>query len=110
MFSTIFELENLQMEVACQFTFLVKLLDAYDKMLLTGKYELSWYHTDFNMIPKKGDPISCYELASSCAVENHVHAVVFPQQRYRHVCNGFWTATNQQISLAFHPNMVLRDC
>ena len=32
-----------------------KLLDAYHKMSATGRYEPSWYHTDFIMIPKRGD-------------------------------------------------------
>ena len=31
-----------------------KLMDAYNEMLATGRYEPSWYHTDFTMIPKKG--------------------------------------------------------
>ena len=60
--------DGLVVEVVTRSSFSLdeKLLEAYNKMLATGRYEPSWYHTDFIMIPKKG------ELASNWVVEDHV--------------------------------------
>ena len=80
-----------------------ELLDAYNKMLATGRYEPSWYHTDFTMITKKGDLSdvkNCRPIALLKITYN-----IFPQCCI-HVCDRFWTANNQQINLAFDPNTV----